>query len=530
MALASVSISFSFSTLLLTSAPSQTSEYKLRGDLRGSKGPVSAATFTNDSSMVLIGGDDGHVRVYSTKDLSSLQTLYDKTWGKVTALTCLTINAAGNRGESICVGTIRGSICLIPRANSTSWFSQRYSKVYNILEFNNSVAAQACDDANQRLVVASHNGTIKLFSVSAGVDMTELWVIPPVADAIPADLKFFGAGSQNILLTKIENGEILCIDAQTSNQLWQKHLTSAIGHAALSPGEDLLFTHNLTQGHFQLHRFPGTPAEAIPGVTSTQHRIIQGVFAEEGKIIVCGSDHGTVYVVDTATREILQKLSGSGLMQVIAVAKHEDGYDMIVGGSSLGGFEAYMWVKEPFESANEPLATGFTVVYAKWFSIAKQAAYCVLYAAVLLPVLFPTMAVPFVNVSHPWCQMLTAQLFKSNAQDLATHHHAAPDAFAQPVEHTVLSPVISVDSNIAEQSASPVTLSYVTQAVGAQSYTTIWTITSAQAKEVSTITQFVTVTRPTAESFTTTKPELSEEESAEVDDVEVPFHVVGLNI
>ncbi|KAG6881278.1 hypothetical protein C0993_002120, partial [Termitomyces sp. T159_Od127] len=90
------------------------------------------------------------------------------------------------------------------------------------------------------------------------------------------------------------------------------------------------------------------------------------------------SDHGMVYVVDTATREILQKLSGSGLMQVIAAAKHEDGYDMIVGGSSFGGFEAYMWVKEPFESANEPPATGFTVVYAKWFSIAKQAAYCVL--------------------------------------------------------------------------------------------------------------------------------------------------------
>lgn len=35
-----------------------------------------------------------------------------------------------------------------------------------------------------------------------------------------------------------------------------------------------------------------------------------------------------------------------GLMQVVAAAKHEDGYDIIVGGSSFGGFEAYMWVKE----------------------------------------------------------------------------------------------------------------------------------------------------------------------------------------
>lgn len=91
-------------------------------------------------------------------------------------------------------------------------------------------------------------------------------------------------------------------------------MTAPRGYAALSPGEDLLVTHNLTQGHFQLHRFPGTLAEAISGVTSARRRTIQGIFAEEGKIIVCGSDHGTVYVVDTATREILQKLSGSGCL------------------------------------------------------------------------------------------------------------------------------------------------------------------------------------------------------------------------
>ena len=38
--------------------------------------------------------------------------------------------------------------------------------------------------------------------------MTELWVIPPVADAIPASLNFFGAGNQNILVTKIENNKM----------------------------------------------------------------------------------------------------------------------------------------------------------------------------------------------------------------------------------------------------------------------------------------------------------------------------------
>ena len=74
-------------------------------------------------------------------------------------------------------------------------------------------------------------------------------------------------------------------------------------------------------------------------------------------------------------------------------------------------------------------------------------------------------------------------------------------------------PVISADSSdIAEQNMSPVTLS--------QAYATARTITATQAREVSTITQFVTVIRPAVESFTTTKLELLEEESVKLDDIE----------
>ncbi|KAG6912205.1 hypothetical protein DXG01_016439, partial [Tephrocybe rancida] len=86
------------------------------------------------------------------------------------------------------------------------------------------------------------------------------------------------------------------------------------GHTALSPREDFMLSHNLSEGHFQIHRFPAsTPDGILPFTAQTSDRriTIQGCFAEEGKVAVCGSDHGTVYVVDVMTRALLQKLPGA---------------------------------------------------------------------------------------------------------------------------------------------------------------------------------------------------------------------------
>ncbi|KAG6912329.1 hypothetical protein DXG01_015343, partial [Tephrocybe rancida] len=125
------------------------------------------------------------------------------------------------------------------------WFSQKALRAYDTFPFNDSVAVQAYDPMNKRLALASHGGTIKLYSVATTggftsglttgiptqyhiVDLTELWTIRSTADAIPIGLKFFGGGNQSIILHKIETGEMSCLDAQTSDQLWQKHMGCAM--------------------------------------------------------------------------------------------------------------------------------------------------------------------------------------------------------------------------------------------------------------------------------------------------------------
>lgn len=44
-------------------------------------------------------------------------------------------------------------------------------------EFNDSVAVQSFDATNQRLAIASHSGTLKLFSVDAGGESSLMYCL-----------------------------------------------------------------------------------------------------------------------------------------------------------------------------------------------------------------------------------------------------------------------------------------------------------------------------------------------------------------
>lgn len=52
----------------------------------------------------------------------------------------------------------------------------------------------------------------------------------------------------------------------------------------------------------------------------------EAVFAEDGKVLVCGTDHGTAYIFDKKREVILDRLfyEKDGLIQALAVSKNID--------------------------------------------------------------------------------------------------------------------------------------------------------------------------------------------------------------
>lgn len=85
------------------------------------------------------------------------------------------------------------------------------------------------------------------------------------------------------------------------------------GNAVLSPDETMLLVDNLTTGAFDIYQFPASTPSTTFSLSSTRRFTKQGLFAEDAKIAVCGSDHGRVQIVEVASGQCLQSLrSGQG--------------------------------------------------------------------------------------------------------------------------------------------------------------------------------------------------------------------------
>jgi hypothetical protein len=79
------------------------------------------------------------------------------------------------------------------------------------------------------------------------------------------------------------------------------------GNAAICTSEKFLLIDNLTNG-FDLYNVTRTSPLRHFNILTTQGYVKQGVFAEQATMIVCGSDHGHVYIFHSDSEDVVQTL------------------------------------------------------------------------------------------------------------------------------------------------------------------------------------------------------------------------------
>jgi len=92
-------------------------------------------------------------------------------------------------------------------------------------------------------------------------------------------------------------------------------MISKSGNASFSPDESWLLVDNLAS--YDLYRYPRTsPSDtfSVPRVDTYTH---EATFIENGSLVICGSDHGTVYVFCLDTTKTVQKLKHGGKKTMI---------------------------------------------------------------------------------------------------------------------------------------------------------------------------------------------------------------------
>ncbi|KDR82488.1 hypothetical protein GALMADRAFT_134096 [Galerina marginata CBS 339.88] len=316
--------------------------YFLRAKLDGHQGPINCLAFIGELELLISGGDDECVHVWDLKTLSCIDTLTDSggRWGQITCI----IWISGTHNGLLCLGTGRGRLVMFRRKRS------HFVEVSDsqIFEAGSSIEAIKFDPNQQRLAIASHNGSVKMFRFNkegnSPTPLIELWTVNP-SQAIPRSLHFLNSG-EDLVTFHLESGETFYYDSQTAALKHSRTMKTPIGNVDLDEMEKNLVVDNINTG---FHIYPtgrSIPTYSLEVPTTRKH--IRGVvFCENGLSVVGGSDHGKIYIFNLKApqfNQVMMQGSQTTLVQAIASQSFEERH-LIASGSSDNKSHICIWEK-----------------------------------------------------------------------------------------------------------------------------------------------------------------------------------------
>ncbi|KAM6490444.1 WD40-repeat-containing domain protein [Amanita muscaria] len=330
-------LKFFFASLTGTKSNSPDLGYTLLGRLDGHLGPINCLSFTRDGSLLASGGDDEAVRIWDIETLVSLQVIRDPAgnWGQVTCVNWLSGNSSELEGNTLCFGTGRGLVIV----------EMKEASITRAFRSGDGVEAMAFDPSLKRLLVSSHYGTVRMYTFEENDQVVVAWE-SSIQGEVPRSLLIMENGL-DVIVFGLEKGSMVCRDSQTGAEKWVRSLKSGIGNAMYCPKHRYILIDNLVEGFdiYVLNR----PAPIRKFYVPPQRRGLytRGVaFGEGSNTMMCGSDHGSVYIYDIKSSTQLQTLmhEEGRLVQAIGsisiTRKH-----LIASAVSEGRYDICIWVK-----------------------------------------------------------------------------------------------------------------------------------------------------------------------------------------
>ncbi|SJL08827.1 uncharacterized protein ARMOST_12198 [Armillaria ostoyae] len=278
--------------------------YHMVMELTGSSASVNCLSFSSDGELLASGDNAESIHIYNTHTAKRVQLIQNpgESWGQISSITWLPSLNRSSGSLALSFGTGRGVVAVYKRAKNSQ---RKFQEALRLSPFpsSDSVEALSYDPRNTQLMVSSQYGEIKLYKLDwTSCTLNTVWTTK-LKNTIPRSLRFVDEGRQLIVFC-LESKEMLCIVTEDGkpNIKWSRTLKSPIGSAALYKGCHLLID-NLTSG-FDLYAFPHSSTSQTFPVPMTRERSIikDAVFAEDGQVMVCGSDHGVVYVFSRSNR------------------------------------------------------------------------------------------------------------------------------------------------------------------------------------------------------------------------------------
>ncbi|KAJ7120068.1 WD40-repeat-containing domain protein [Mycena epipterygia] len=298
----------------------KSSRYVLRGSLAGHYGGIKCLAVTEDGKVLASGGSDG-VRLWNVASLSRLNRPNGAgNRGTVSALTW--IRREEDPGEVLVYGTQCGFVCVWKQRSPTSDFEEGHT-----LQMTDpaEVTGITFDAATNRLCVCHRNSVVQSYTMDRTATPQPVFSVS-VKNFVPKAISFgeYRGNDRDVKVFGLYNGQIHTMRGGSGEILSTRQIGGMIGDAAINSRKGLFCIDDPFEGAalYRLDDENRVRTFSI-AVTKAFGRPRQIRFAEEGAAVVSGSDHGVVYVFETRSGDLLDKLrigAAEDWLQTIATA------------------------------------------------------------------------------------------------------------------------------------------------------------------------------------------------------------------
>ncbi|KAJ3912018.1 hypothetical protein F5877DRAFT_54629 [Lentinula edodes] len=224
--------------------------------------------------------------------------------GATTALAWITRSNDSDTG--LAFGTENGYLCVWKQSENEEW-TETYCKRLTGSAEAQEIVGMAYDIGSTQLAVVHRSEVVHRFLVNSSMHPNPLGS-KSISKHWPQAVGFgqTGARGPEIWSFGREDGVINVLNENgTIIQSWPT--ATVIGHAAINVKEDVMIIDDVAQG-VALYKLSTSERVRTFPVPSSERRSRNVAFHDGGSAIVCGSDHGIVYIFDRKTGDTLDAI------------------------------------------------------------------------------------------------------------------------------------------------------------------------------------------------------------------------------
>ncbi|TDL19963.1 WD40 repeat-like protein [Rickenella mellea] len=286
--------------------------YNLQCRLKGHTEAIYCVAVSRNGNLLASGGGDG-IRLWDLRTFKAFdpQPQSRERQGQVSCTAWLT--RRDDAQETLCCGTGLGFLKVwrqtSPAENFIETFDQRIGTGAEIV----SMSTDASHDTDTRVALGTRDHVVQVFTADNKGILHSVFSIR-LDTSIPIAVGFADNTAKDVYAFGLHNGQLHVLRGDNGQLQSTTTIGTLIGSAAINPTKNEFVVDSIANG-FDLHHLDnGVWKRNYPTGKPERTRPKQVVFGEDGRIVVGGSDHGTVYVFDSQTASPLYILEHRGRM------------------------------------------------------------------------------------------------------------------------------------------------------------------------------------------------------------------------